>query len=206
MNKPSEEFSKIILKTQRLILRPYLISDFDTWAKVRRERLPKQTDFDRGPPDESTITKKWLADWIKKSKRAQDLDLIYSFGIFDKKSGENYGMVTYGVISRMRYQFANLGYELNNQFFGNGYATEAVKASLPIAFKVLKLHRVEAGIQPGNKASIAVAKNAGLKYEGLRKKYAFDGNTWVDLVYYTAIAEDFGMKNMKPTIHPEWQV
>lgn len=202
---PSQSFSKLSLKTPRLILRPYKLSDYKAWAQVRRERLPKQNEFDRGPPREKTINKKWFAGWIKKTKYARENDLLYILGIFDRKTGENLGLVSFGVISRMHYQFANLGYTLNNQFWGKGYATEAVKAALPVAFKVLKLHRVEAGIEPHNKASIQLAKSAGMKLEGLRKKYYYDGKKWVDLVYYSVTAEDFGIKKMKPSVSTAWE-
>jgi len=36
--------------------------------------------------------------------------------------------------------------------------------------------------------------------EGIRRKYYFDGKKWSDMVYFSAIAENFGIKNRKPTI------
>lgn len=206
MTSTSKKFSAVRLKTPRLVLRPLALSDFEIWAKVRRERLPKQNEFDCGPTPKNTNSKKCFADWLKKSKEAQNQDLIYSLGIFHQDSGENLGLVSFGVISRMRYQFANLGYELNNQFIGKGYAREAVKAAIPIAFKILKLHRVEAGIQPHHKASIDLVKNIGMHYEGLRKKYYFDGKDWRDLEYFFLTAEDFALKRMRPTVSPEWKI
>lgn len=206
MTKISNAFSKVQLKTSRLILRPLQLSDYELWAKARRERVTKLNEFDQGPLAESKIQKKQFAVWLKKSKEAQDQDLIYSLGIFHRTSEENLGMLSFGVISRMRYQFANLGYELNNQFFGKGYAKEALQAALPVAFKVLKLHRLEAGIPFKNKASIELARRVGMHYEGPRKKYYFDGKDWRDLEYFFLTAEDFGIKKMKPSVSPEWEV
>ena len=107
------------------------------------------------------------------------------------------------MISRLSYQFANLGYEVNNQYWGQGFASEAIEAAIPTAFKTLLLHRVEAGILPKNRASIRVAKKVGLRREGLRKKYFFDGQEWIDIVYFVAYPEDIGLKSGKPKIKPE---
>lgn len=41
---------------------------------------------------------------------------------------------------------------------------------IDIGFKDIKLHRIEAGIEPGNKRSIALAKSLKMRREGLKKR------------------------------------
>ena len=48
------------------------------------------------------------------------------------------------------------------------------------AFKKLRLHRLEANIQPENKASIALAKTCGFMKEGFSPKFIKKGGKWKD--------------------------
>src|SRR2546430_8462271 len=56
---------------------------------------------------------------------------------------------------------AYLGYFIGAPYAGHGYMTEAIGLVLRHAFTHLKLHRLEANIQPGNVASVALVKGAG---------------------------------------------
>jgi len=186
------------LKTKRLILRPLSLTDFEAWAKTCRERLPQQNKFDKGPPPEEMLSKRHYLKWLKRTDKSAKLDLLYIFGIFDKKTSSYIGLVNFVVVSRLKYQFANLGYEISNQYWGKGFATESVKALVPFAMRALHLHRIEAGIEPDNRASIAVVKKAGLLKEGIRRKFFYNGKNWLDLVYYSTTAEDLGINSMRP--------
>jgi GNAT acetyltransferase-like protein len=55
-------------------------------------------------------------------------------------------------------------------FAGRGYMTEAIQLLLSYAFSDLKLHRIEANIQPHNTASIALVKRAAFTNEGYSRK------------------------------------
>ena len=51
---------------------------------------------------------------------------------------------------------------------------EAIELVLRVAFLELRLHRLEANIQPGNHASIALARGAGFKREGFSPQISED--------------------------------
>ncbi len=193
---------ELICKTKRLVIRLIKKSDYVSWRRSCLGRLEKQNEFDKGPPKEETLTKAFLQRWLDLNKRARKSDLVYTLGIFDKRNGDYLGLVNFAVISRLSYQFANLGYEIHNQFWGQGIAGEAISGAVGLAFKKLHLHRLEAGIEPHNKASIRVCEKLKMKKEGLRKKYYFNGKEWLDLVYFSMNAEDYGVKNSKPRIKP----
>ena len=63
---------------------------------------------------------------------------------------------------------------LGEKFTGKGFMTEAISLILKFAFEDLKLHRIEANIQPHNLASIAVVKKNGFSKEGFSPKYLKD--------------------------------
>ena len=58
--------------------------------------------------------------------------------------------------------------------------TEGLRLTLKYAFKVLKLHRVEANIRPDNVASIKLVRRCGFKREGFSPKYLKIGGRWRD--------------------------
>src|SRR5262245_55141365 len=66
------------------------------------------------------------------------------------------GAITLSQIFHGNFHSAYLGYFLGAKFTGQGYMTEAVQLMLRYAFRDLKLHRVEANVQPHNLASLAV--------------------------------------------------
>ena len=77
-------------------------------------------------------------------------------------------------------------------FKAKGFATEAVKASLEIGFNQIEFHRIEAGCEQSNKASIKVAKRVGLIREGVRKKF-FPQDGGLDMVFFAQNAFDFNI-------------
>ena len=75
---------------------------------------------------------------------------------------------------------AYLGYSGFAAHAGRGYMTEAVGLVLREAFLTLRLHRVEANIQPDNAASIALVQRLGFELEGMSPRYLKIGGRWRD--------------------------
>jgi ribosomal-protein-alanine N-acetyltransferase len=63
-----------------------------------------------------------------------------------------------------------------------------LQAAVHYAFKTLKLHRLEANIQPGNLASIALAKSCGFTKEGYSARYLKIGGGWQDHERWAIVA------------------
>ena len=90
------------------------------------------------------------------------------------------GWINLGEIVRGNFANAYLGYSGFAAHAGRGYMTEAVALVLREAFVTLRLHRVEANIQPGNRGSIALARRAGFKLEGFSPSYLKIAGEWRD--------------------------
>jgi ribosomal-protein-alanine N-acetyltransferase len=90
------------------------------------------------------------------------------------------GFLNISEIVRGKFQSAFLGYGGVAEFAGRGYLTEAMQLVLEEAFKRLRLHRLEANIQPGNAASIALARRCGFQLEGFSPRYLKVGGRWRD--------------------------
>ena len=90
---------------------------------------------------------------------------------------------------------AYLGYWRCAGFTGQGLMAEAIDLILRHAFRDLKLHRLEANIQPDNAASINVVKKAGFKKEGFSEKYLKVGGRWRDHERWAIIKENWKPRN-----------
>lgn len=101
------------------------------------------------------------------------------------------GMINLSQIFYGPFCNAYLGYGLGVDFTGDGLMTEAVALVLRFAFKDLKLHRIEANVQPENQPSIAVLKRCGFTREGFSRKYLKIGGRWRDHERFAIIIEDW---------------
>lgn len=73
-----------------------------------------------------------------------------------------------------------LGYYAFAGFEGRGLMTQGLNAVVRQAFGKLGLHRVEANIQPGNAASIALVRRCGFELEGYSPRYLKIAGRWCD--------------------------
>jgi GNAT acetyltransferase-like protein len=69
--------------------------------------------------------------------------------------------------------------------------TEALQLMLRYAFKKIKLHRLEANIQPGNVASISLVRRAGFRREGYSPRYLKICGRWRDHERWAIAVEDW---------------
>jgi ribosomal-protein-alanine N-acetyltransferase len=97
-----------------------------------------------------------------------------------REDGAVVGYANIGEIVRGALQGAFLGYGGVAEFAGQGYMTELLRLVLRDAFTRLKLHRLEANIQPGNAASLALAARCGFEREGFSPRYLKIGGRWRD--------------------------
>ncbi|AVI51570.1 GNAT family N-acetyltransferase [Pukyongia salina] len=93
-------------------------------------------------------------------------------------------------LSAPKYNRAEIHYSLVPQFWGNGYATETVKAALTFGFNTLHLHRIEAGVAVDNIASVKVLEKAGMQREGRKRKILPLAEGWTDNFGYAILKED----------------
>jgi ribosomal-protein-alanine N-acetyltransferase len=77
-------------------------------------------------------------------------------------------------------QSAFLGYGGVAALAGQGYMSEGLRLLLRHAFEELRLHRIEANIQPDNERSLALVRRAGFVREGFSERYLKIGGRWRD--------------------------
>jgi ribosomal-protein-alanine N-acetyltransferase len=107
------------------------------------------------------------------------------------------GFLNLSEIVRGSFQSAYLGYGGVARFASQGYMSEALELLLQEAFAGLRLHRVEANIQPGNTASIALVRRGGFQLEGLSPRYLKIGGRWRDHERWAILSE--GWRETRPS-------
>lgn len=101
------------------------------------------------------------------------------------------GVFNVGEIVRGLFQSAYLGYYAFAPHAGGGYMAEGLELALAYAFRVLKLHRLEANVQPTNRRSLALVRGAGFTREGYSRRYVRIAGRWRDHVRLALLAEDW---------------
>jgi ribosomal-protein-alanine N-acetyltransferase len=101
------------------------------------------------------------------------------------------GFFNLSQITRGSLQSAYLGYAVGKPYAGQGYMRAGIQLVLRHAFVTLRLHRIEANIQPDNKASIALASGAGFRREGFSPRYLKIGGRWRDHERWAILADDW---------------
>ena len=163
-------YLKISIRTRRLIIRPFLLTDFSVCQASHQNRKILQHEFD-APMAIASLNN--YARFKKKVERHRETGRLrehYVLGIFEKKSGALVGEADLFLINK-KLRWANLGYHIQNQFWGKGYASEACKSVVVYAFKSLAMHRIEAAMDLGNFASMRVAEKIGMVREGSRRNF-----------------------------------
>jgi ribosomal-protein-alanine N-acetyltransferase len=119
---------KITLETERLLLRPYVISDaeimFSSWASL--EIVSRYMTWN--PHKSVDETRSLIEYWIKEYDKEERIN----FAITLKSSGELIGGID--VVGYLEDKTPVIGYNLAPKYWNNGYTTEACKAVIELLF------------------------------------------------------------------------
>lgn len=158
-----------ILKTDRLILRKFKISDgydvFNHYAS--HEIVTKYLTWKPHKSLDDTID--YLNDVVLKRYES---DYSYCWAITLKATGQVVGCIDVRSLD-LSTKKCTLGWVLGDEFWGRGIMTEAAKVVVDYLFeegfvRIQSHHHIE------NIASGRVMQKIGMKYEGTLKKYVLD--------------------------------
>jgi len=85
---------------------------------------------------------------------------------------------------------ANIGYDLQTEYWNNGYATEALKTIVGFGFKQLKINRIEAEVMIGNFASEKILKKLGFTNEGILRQWLYWNDNHYDMIMFSLLKTD----------------
>jgi ribosomal-protein-alanine N-acetyltransferase len=114
-----------------------------------------------------------------------------NFFVVEKSSRELVGVINIENIVRGFFKSACLGYFAFMPHAGRGLMREGITLVIAHAFNDLKLHRLEANIQPANLRSKGIVKSLGFEQEGFSKRYLKIGGRWRDHERWALLAEEW---------------
>jgi ribosomal-protein-alanine N-acetyltransferase len=176
--------------TERLVLRPYETSDYESWISAHATRQAPQSRHDGGPYNRSEKLYEWFVQLVARHEELRQRDETHHYGVFDK-GGRHIGHVDFHIVKRENYNWAWIGYYIHNQYQQQGFGVEAVTAAVKeIGFGTLGLKRVEAVINTDNVLSIKLAQQCGFEFEWTKKEFIFEFGEWTDNHIYVMLDKD----------------
>jgi ribosomal-protein-alanine N-acetyltransferase len=170
------------LVAARVYIRPPVKADEDKFTALMRDSRPFHRPWASAPTDAARF-----AAYLEDSKRPD----FEAFLVCRSSDDQIVGFFNISQIARGSLQSAYLGYAAAQKYAGQGYMREGIELVLRVAFSELRLHRLEANIQPGNQVSLALARGAGFKREGFSPRYLKISGRWRDHERWALLAEDW---------------
>jgi RimJ/RimL family protein N-acetyltransferase len=171
-----------ILETERLILRPFVLSDAPSMSQLA------------GHPDIAATTLNMPSPYSEEVARAfiesvQDNSKNHAFAIVRKRDQQLLGGI--GIHPHERHLHAEVGYWIGVPYWNNGYATEAVRRIVDHGFEDLKLNRIYAGYFSENIASRRVMEKADMIYEGTFRQHYERFGKFHDVGYLAILRDEW---------------
>ena len=173
-------------------LRPPRLSDAGAFHAAVRASTALHRGWTSAPQTPARYAK-FVHRYASRSKLPQHAGFL----VFRRDDDALVGVYNFSEIVRGAFQSAFLGYFAFAPLAGKGLMTEGLAAALDIAFRELKLHRIEVNIQPGNARSLALATRVGFTREGYSRRYVKIGGRWRDHVRFAMLAEDWRVLRRK---------
>ncbi|MCR4715925.1 MAG: GNAT family N-acetyltransferase [Lachnospiraceae bacterium] len=160
----------------------YEMTRADNFYTVPYQKATLKLEYDE------MIKNKMIRFYLFKKDEVADIKKDYEvFKELDIVRKKMIGSVSLSQIRYGSYRDAMFGYKLDHDYEGNGYAFEACKKLMEIAFDELELHRLEAYIMPSNKRSINLIKKLGFSYEGIKRSSCEVNHVYEDHELYAFV-------------------
>jgi [ribosomal protein S5]-alanine N-acetyltransferase len=113
------------------------------------------------------------------------------FAIVDKNNDKHIGNIKLGPID-WYHKRAVIGYLIGNrEYWGKGYATEAIDLTVEYGFMRLGLHKIWACIAANHPASVRVCEKVGLNIEGYSRDSFFFEGIYYDRIFVGITSDQF---------------
>lgn len=179
-----EEFPR--QETDRLILREMTLDDVEFYfSHFNKEKVVEGCCFP-GPKSLEAAKEELERYCIKLFKENRGI----RWGIIRKGSKELIGTCGYYDWNKT-VRRAEIGYDLDPAYWGQGIMTEALRAVLKHGFETMGLNRVQAIIDSENARSMKLVQRLGFKKEGVLRQRSYFNGQFRDDVCFSLLKEEW---------------
>lgn len=164
------------MEEKTLILRPWKLSDKERLVKYGNNKKIADNMRDRFPHPYTEAD----ADKFLEIAMRDDPTKIFAIEI-DGEVGGSIGIFPQEDISRLN---AEVGYWIGEKYWGQGYATRALKQIIEYGFKTFPIERIFAIPFPHNTASHKVVQKCGMKLEAIIPQCLIKNGVIMDELIY----------------------
>ncbi|RBL89780.1 GNAT family N-acetyltransferase [Chitinophaga flava] len=176
------------IQSSSLLIRDFSKNDWE--ALHRLYMMPETVRYNpSGYPENESVTKALVDEWSAQQQAAEREK--YTAAIINKADNNFVGVISLD-LGETKYRKGEVWYKLLPEWWGRGYATEAMNCMLAFGFGPLKLHRIECGCSIQNIGSYRVMEKVGMTREGIKRKVLPLEDGWHDAYVYGILASEFG--------------
>ena len=176
---------KLNLETERILLRPFELSDGPRVKKLAGDKAIADTTLNIPHPYKDGMAEEWILTRQSKFQAGESVNCA----IILKSIQELIGAI--GLIIDKRFNRAELGYWIAKEYWNQGYCTEASKAISKYGFHELDLHRITATHIIRNPASGKIMEKIGMKKEGVLREHVIKWDKYEDVVSYGILRKEW---------------
>lgn len=174
-----------ILKTSRLLLRPFDISDAKRVQDLAGDIKVATHTLNIPHPYEDGMAE----GWINTHKEHLEQDKTVTYAVIMNETQELIGAIS--LMLNLKHKKAEIGYWFGVPYWNNGYCTEATTEIIKFGFLQLGLNKIIACAMAENTGSWRVMEKAGMGFEGIRRQEVLKWGEFKDLKYYYILKDDY---------------
>lgn len=165
------------LETQRLILKSISRDDRDFIFSQFSDNVVTQYLFDNEPLMDINGADDIINSYIQPEPRSQ-----HRWIMVRKDDGTKIGTCGFHCWDEGK-SSVEVGYDLKEAFWGNGYMQEALEKIIAFAVKSMNIKRIDAVVFVENPKSISVVERLGFSFDGKTKNEVFRGSEYLHHIY-----------------------
>jgi ribosomal-protein-alanine N-acetyltransferase len=177
---------------KRVHLRPPQRRDQKAFIAQAKASRPLHSGWVQAPETPDSF-----AAYIARYDSASDMQRHAGFLVVRNRDEALAGVINFSEIVRGAFHSAYVGYYAFASLAGDGYMSEGFALALDFAFRKMKLHRIEANVQPDNRRSLALVERLGFEREGYSRRYVKIAGRWRDHVRFAMLAEDWNKRRVE---------
>jgi len=174
------------LSTERLVLRPFRLSDATDVQQLAGHPLVYATTATIPHPYPDGAAEAWItkhSQWYKDGVGVQ-------FAITSKRDGTLFGCIDLFGISKA-HRRAEIGYWIGVDYWNQGICSEAAKEIVKFGFSTLQLNKIVGRHVAHNPNSGKIMKKIGMQKVGVLKQDFFRNGEYSDIIIYEILRAEY---------------